>query len=256
MSETLAACAELVQRADPERFRAAMAAHVSARRVLFPLYAMNVEVSRAPWVTAEPMIAEMRLQWWRDAIGEIAAGGPVRRHEVVTPLAEAVAPDRAEVLDGYVEARRWDIYRDAFEDEAAFSDHIDRVSGSLMWVAAASLGQADEAVVRDFGWATGVARWLKAIPDLEARGRIPLLDGTEAGVCRLAEEALDRLARARGRRDAVSAEARPALISGWQAEHLLRQAAREPARVAAGTLEMGAFRSAAALMRVAATGRW
>ena len=35
-----------------------MAAPVAARRVLFPLYAFNVEVARAPWVTQEAMIAE------------------------------------------------------------------------------------------------------------------------------------------------------------------------------------------------------
>ena len=57
----LMACAELVQRADPDRFMAAMAAPVAARRVLFPLYALNVEIARAPWVTQEAMIAEMRL---------------------------------------------------------------------------------------------------------------------------------------------------------------------------------------------------
>ena len=51
-----------------------MAAPVEARRVLFPLYAFNVEVARAPWVTSEPMIGEMRLQWWRDALEEIARG--------------------------------------------------------------------------------------------------------------------------------------------------------------------------------------
>ena len=72
------ACAALVERGDPQRFRAAMAAPPEARRVLFPLYAFNVEVARAPWVTQEPMIAEMRLQWWRDALEEIAMGGRVR----------------------------------------------------------------------------------------------------------------------------------------------------------------------------------
>ncbi|MCB1311397.1 MAG: squalene/phytoene synthase family protein, partial [Sedimentitalea sp.] len=64
----LDACAGLVQRGDLERFMATMAAPVAARRVLFPLYAFNLEVARAPWVTQEPVIAEMRLQWWRDAL--------------------------------------------------------------------------------------------------------------------------------------------------------------------------------------------
>ena len=75
MDDDLNACAALVERGDPVRFRAAMASPMAARRVLFPLYAFNLEVARAPWVTQEPMIARMRLQWWRDALAEIAAGG-------------------------------------------------------------------------------------------------------------------------------------------------------------------------------------
>ena len=47
------ACAALVHRADPDRFMAVMAAPVPARPLLFPLYALNVEVARAPWVTQE-----------------------------------------------------------------------------------------------------------------------------------------------------------------------------------------------------------
>ncbi|MFP4274898.1 MAG: squalene/phytoene synthase family protein, partial [Paracoccaceae bacterium] len=120
MTETdpIAACALIVQRGDPARFRATMAAPPAARRVLFPLYAFNIEVARAPWVTAEPMIAEMRLQWWRDALEEIASGGPVRRHEVATPLAEVLDAQGARLLDALVDARRADIARAPFDDDA------------------------------------------------------------------------------------------------------------------------------------------
>src|SRR5210317_942930 len=99
------ACAAIVEKGDPERFAAAMASPVEARRVLFPLYAFNVEVSRAPWVTQEPMIAEMRLQWWRDALEEIAQSRPARRHEVVTPLSRILDPETAQRLDRLVAAR-------------------------------------------------------------------------------------------------------------------------------------------------------
>ena len=44
---SVAACAELVERGDPDRFRAVMAAPVEARAQLFPLYAFNLEVARA-----------------------------------------------------------------------------------------------------------------------------------------------------------------------------------------------------------------
>ncbi len=91
----LSACAAIIERADPLRFRASMAAPVAARRVLFPLYAFNIEVARAPWVTQETMIAEMRLQWWRDVCDEIANRGVVRRHDVLDEpafLDEGVVP--------------------------------------------------------------------------------------------------------------------------------------------------------------------
>lgn len=250
------ACAALVHRADPDRFMAAMAAPVAARAVLFPIYALNVEVARAPWVTQEPMIAEMRLQWWRDALQEIVGGAHVRRHEVVTPLSRALLPEFAKMLDEYVAVRRWDIYRDPFEDEAHFNSYIDHSAGTLLVVSAQALGSADEAVLRDYGYAVGIANWFRAIPDLEARGRIPLLDGTTGGVKALAESALERLARAQDARSAVSVAARPALAAGWQAEWVLRQVLDRPQRVAEGALKQGEIRRRLSLMRFAATGRW
>ncbi len=234
----LTACAALVERADPARFRAAMAAPVAARRVLFPLYAFNVEVARAPWVTQEPMIAEMRLQWWRDVLEEIATDTPVRRHEVATPLAAAIDAADARLLDELVAARRWDIYKDPFEDQAHFDRYIDQTAGHLMRVAARRLGRADDAVVRDAAFAAGTAAWLRAIPDLEARGRVPLLDGTAQGVAALAARALERLNRARRNRHLVSRPARPALLVLDDSARVLSAAIADPSRVAAGTLPL------------------
>ena len=250
------ACAELVHRADPDRFMAAMAAPVAARATLFPLYALNVEVARAPWVTQEPMIAEMRLQWWRDALEEIATGQNVRKHMVMTPLARILRREQAAMLDEYVAVRCWDIYRDPFEDEAHFDAYINHSAGSAIVVSATALGVADEGVLRDFGYGVGVANWLRAIPELEARGRIPLLDGTPDGVRTLAAKGLERLRRARGKPAAVTVQARPALWVGWQAEWVLRQAVATPEKVAAGALQPGEFRRRASLMWTVARGRW
>lgn len=250
------ACAALVHRADPDRFLAAMAAPVAARAILFPIYALNVEVSRAPWVTQEAMIAEMRLQWWRDALNEVAEGIKVRRHEVVTPLSRVLSPHLAGILDEYIAVRRWDIYRDPFEDQEHFDAYINHSSGSLFVASAQALGQADEDVVRDFGYGVGVANWFRAIPDLEARGRIPLLDGRSEGVQHLARAALDRLKRAKSNRAAVSGPARPALYAGWQAEGILKQAVAHPDRVSAGALGQSEMRRRLSLMWTAATGRW
>jgi len=241
------ACAKLVESADEDRFRAVMAAPVEARRVLFPLYAFNVEVTRAPWVTQEPMIAEMRLQWWRDALEEVAAG-KARKHEVVDALGVLDAQG-CETLDALVAARRWDCYSDAFEDAAHLEDYIDATSGGLMWTAARLLGAASEPVVRDFALASGVAALLRAVPELEARGKKPLVDGTANGVKALAEQALTRWKRAKSARHAVSKAAAPALVAGFAAKPVLQQAARDPGRVAAGALTVSPLRFTAVTLR-------
>ncbi len=247
--DDLTACAETVQRGDPDRFRAAMAAPPETRDVLFPLYAMNVEVSRAPWVTEEPMIAEMRLQWWRDALEEIACGDNPRRHQVVTPLAGILDDPACAVLDRLVLARRWDIYRDPFEDAAAFEAFLNDTGAGLMWVAARALGAPDtaEQTVRDIGYAQALAAWFRAIPALERAGRVPLVDGTGAAISRLAQDGAARLLGARGGQSALPKRARAALLPAWQAGRILAMVARDPARVARGETDLP---PAAARMRL------
>ncbi len=253
--DDLNACAALVERADPLRFRAAMAAPVAARRVLFPLYAFNVEVSRAPWVTEEPMIAEMRLQWWRDVLEEIASGGEVRRHEVATPLSRAIGPEVARLLDGLVTARRADLEKTPFADLLALEDYIDATSGNLVWAAARTMGAGPEAEVpaRDAGFALGLANWLRAIPALEAAAKHPLPDGRPETVAKLARGGLERLDRARRRRRAVP---RAAILPLAGTGAALSRAAKEPRAVANGTLGPSPFRERAELAWAAFTGRW
>jgi len=240
---TLQACAYIVQRGDPDRFAAAMAAPVEARRVLFPLYAFNVEVSRAPWVTEEPMIAEMRLQWWRDALEEIADGKQVRKHEVTTALADAITPDIARDLDQLVQARRWDIYKEAFEDEDHFDEYLSKTGGRLMWAAACALGaSAGQAEITQFGKASAYVRFLKAVPALEARGRIPLVDGRAKAIADKARALRKSIDRDKKVRHGAPAAARPALLEGWQTAPLLAQIAQNPLRVADGAIGLSEAR--------------
>jgi phytoene synthase len=236
---TIQACAELVARGDPLRFRATMAAPLAAREALLPLYAFNLEVARAPWLTQEPMIAEMRLQFWRDVVEEAAAGKPARAHEVAAPLTNLIQAKRlpGEVLDNIVAARRWDIYKEAHEDAAALSAYLDDTAGSLMWAAALVLGAkaSDEIAVRALGQATGVAALFQAVPDLEARGRIPLVDARAEAIAELANTALINIDTAR--RAKLPKAIQAALWPSVSARTVLQQASQDPARVAQGTLE-------------------
>jgi 15-cis-phytoene synthase len=251
---TLDACAALVQRGDPDRFMAVMAAPLAARHLLLPLYAFNLEVARAPWVTKEPMIAEMRLQWWRDVVAEPAP----RAHEVAGPLHKLVQERHLprDVLDRMVEARRWDIYCDPFEDQSTMDAYLEDTAAGLMWVSALALGAPAEAepAVRAYGWAAGLSAYLRAIPGLVERGRVPLLDGRPEAVTHLALRGVLRLSAARKATASVPPAARVALLAGWQADGLLRQAARDPASVAEGRLQLSEFARRGRLLWQATTG--
>jgi hypothetical protein len=164
---SLQACANLVARADPERFAAVMAAPLDARPVLLPIYAAAAEVARAPWMTQEPVIAEMRLQWWRDVFDEIEEG-KVRKHEVVDALAKILTPKGAQSLDTMVLARRWDIYKEGFDSPEALLSHVRDITIGPMLAALDGLGDLSDDKKSLEGHATqlGLVRFLRGIPAL------------------------------------------------------------------------------------------
>lgn len=247
-------CAALLERGDPDRFAALRAAAPASRPALAVLWAFNLELARAPWAATEPMIAEMRLQWWADVVAEPAP----RAHEVAGPLHGLIAARGLPVtlMQGMAEARRWDVWRDPFADRAAFDAYLDQTAGALCVLSVMALGGSDGPAARDYGRAAGLAAFLCAVPELEARGRVPLVDGRAQAVRALAEEGLDRLAAARAARATIAPQARDALLPGWQTGALLAQAARDPAAVAEGRLGLSEFRRRGGLLWQSLSGRW
>jgi phytoene synthase len=250
---TVAACATLVQRGDPDRFLAVMAAPAHARAQLFPLYAFNLEIARVPWVTEEPLIAEMRLQWWEDVV-ENAASGAAKAHEVAAPLHELIRDFGlpVEVIGRLIAARRWDIHHAPHDDRTALHAYLEDTGAGLMWLAARALGAPDTAedAVRAYGWASAAAAYLRAVPELQARGRQPLPKGATAAD--LGRTGLEKLATARAARKTVPKDVAPALLAGWQAEPILKQGLVTDS----SSLGLPEFQRRGRLLWQAFTGRW
>lgn len=255
----LLACAALVEKADPDRFAATMAASPGARAALWPLYAVNIEIARAAYASEEPLVAEMRLQWWIDEIGRVAAGG-AGRGETSAALAPVLraGPAIAALLCTLADARRWDCWHDPFASATAFDRYLDDTAGGLAWAAALALGAPDRAerAVRDFAWGVGLANWFDAVPALKGRGRAPLPDDSPDALRALAREGLARIARSRTAHATVPAPVRPALWPGWSARARLKAALADPSRVAAGNLPDPRTARAPALLLRSLTGYW
>src|SRR5712675_2320689 len=88
-----------VRESDRDRFLAALFAPDPARRALLALLAFDHELARTRIVTREPMLARIRLEWWREAVAEAAGSGKPRAQPIVESLSETVrrrglAPER------------------------------------------------------------------------------------------------------------------------------------------------------------------
>lgn len=255
---SLAHCIERVSAQDPDRHLVLRGFPEAVQARLYPLYALNLEIGRAAWVSREPLVCEMRLQWWADALERLGAGAGVQGHPVLEACGYlAGGAEICADLARIVAARSWDVWSEPFEEDDALFAHLGETGGVLMRVAARLAGATgDLSVVAQFGTAAALSSWFRSVPELEARGRWPLPEGNEAGVRRLAERGLLMLAEARGQRAAVSEAALPALLTGWQAGGLLDLARREPGRVAAGRLVLPEYKRRGGLAFRALTGRW
>ena len=79
---------EEVRRADRDRFLATLFAPEQQRRDLLALLAFDHELARTRAVAREPILARIRLQWWRDAAAEATGAGTPRAQPVVESLSE------------------------------------------------------------------------------------------------------------------------------------------------------------------------
>ena len=102
---------DTVRRADRDRFLAALFASEPARADLLAILAFDHELARTRTVTREPMLARIRLEWWREAVAEAAGSGKPRAQPIVESLSETVrrrglAPERLLAL---IDAREEEI---------------------------------------------------------------------------------------------------------------------------------------------------
>lgn len=98
----------LVRRVDPDRWLATrFVADAAARGDLLTLYAFDHELARAQAVTTTPLLAEIRLTWWREMLEEAYQGRPVRHHPLAQALAGVIARRRLpqDALDAMIDAR-------------------------------------------------------------------------------------------------------------------------------------------------------
>ncbi len=108
-------CRRLIAEADEDFHLSVNYAAAADRGRLAALFAFLIELRRIPAAVSEAPLGEIRLQWHREALDEIAAGKRPRAHPVIEALAATGAARAARArLEAMIDARARLLYEPAF----------------------------------------------------------------------------------------------------------------------------------------------
>ncbi|MBW8637134.1 phytoene/squalene synthase family protein [Hoeflea sp. WL0058] len=260
-------CLAFLREGDRDRYLCALLTREDRRAPVAALYAFNLELARVRDVTTEPMIGEMRLQWWTDLIngsehGE-ASANPVAA-ELLAAVDEFDLP-RAMLLN-MIEARRFDLYNDPMPDRNTFEGHAGESVSGLIQLVSMILDRDAAVKSSDAAGHAGVALFVSGclllMPQHRARGQVfvpadilsaagldaeGFLAGDDKGalqrlVAAFAAYGKDHLQEARNRAASIPPECFAAFLPLGIAAHTLEIAARRSQSIAVKPLAISQWR--------------
>ncbi|MBL8556455.1 MAG: squalene/phytoene synthase family protein [Phenylobacterium sp.] len=177
---------DLIRRVDPDRWLSSRFIGDAGRRAdVIAIYAYDHELARAPKVASNPLLGEIRLTWWREALDEIYEDRHVRHHPTAQALADVVKRHGLprEPLEAMIDARYRELDATPMSDEDA-----------VAW-ARGTAGRAAEVAVRLLDPAANGAAALSAGAAwaLDRKG-LAKAGGGELGIARAAVAGLSAAA--------------------------------------------------------------
>ncbi len=173
-----AEAAAIVRLRDRDRYWSVLFARPTVRSSLMALYAFDAEVQRIRSVVSEPMVGQIRMQWWRDAV-DLAAVGTKTGNPVADALTRTILRHKLpkERFVQLIDARSAELFGDAPADHAALKTFLDKTVGVVFGLAAMILGEQGPSAIKAAsraGVAYGLTQLLRTLPQSIASGRSPL----------------------------------------------------------------------------------
>ncbi len=125
-------CLDEVRRHDHDRYLTALFLPPDRRKAALSLYAFSLEIARTREIVSEPLLGQIRLQWWRETIEGLYAGSP-REHPVVEALQNSIQVHKLQRdhLEALIDAREADLEDAPPRDLAALEAYACETSGGL-----------------------------------------------------------------------------------------------------------------------------
>ncbi len=201
--EWVSVCGDMVHRLDRDRMMCTTLAPEGERAALLALLAFNLEIATIPEAVSEPLLGEIRLQWWRETLGSLYEGGAVE-HPVAIGLAATIQKYRISrpLFEEFLDARAFDLSPDAPASMKELEQYakgtagaLNELMGEILGIANLPLDDQGEArrAVRHAGVAWALSGLLGAVAfhsrlgrsylptDLKESGRIAAVAGVAHG---------------------------------------------------------------------------
>lgn len=165
--------ADTVHAADRDRYVANLFTPEPFRKHLFALHAFNAEVARIREKVSDPMLGEIRMQWWRDAVTSGIGDHPVATALNATIAKFALPKDAFLRL---IDARVFDLYDDPMPSLNDLEGYAGDTCSSLIQLAAIILAEGHDPGTAEAAGHAGVAYALagimRALPFHARRGQL------------------------------------------------------------------------------------
>jgi len=170
-------CETMLKRDDADRWLASFFIPEQLRKHIFALYAFNLEIARVREIVSEPLLGEIRYQWWRDAIE-----APDMAESAANPVAAALLDTieqfslpRDQLLQ-VIDARVFDLYDEPMASVAACEAYAASTTSNLFRLVRLIADPEDIGgglgVAEHGGIAYAITGLLRALPWHSARGQI------------------------------------------------------------------------------------
>lgn len=168
LEEAYSHCLETVRRDDRDRYLLCVLAPATCRPALLALHAFNVAISRIPETVSEPILGQIRLQWWHEAIAAIYDKWTPPAHPIIAALTDVIARHHLgrESFERMLRARERDLEDWRPATLAELEGYATETAGEVLALSMIILGEKDEAALalgRTAGVAFGLVGILRAI---------------------------------------------------------------------------------------------
>ncbi|MBP1856731.1 phytoene/squalene synthase family protein [Rhizobium herbae] len=266
---------------DRDRYLACLLSPQDKRGPLSALYAFHAEIARVRDLVREPLPGEIRLQWWRDVLGDPSGAGG-EGHPLAEALLACVKSHElpVSVLQDMIDARIFDLYDDPMESRSSLEGYAGETASALIQLASLILdpahAQQSASAAGHAGVAQAIAGLLLLLPLHRRRGQVyfpaellaatgldrdSFLSGEDEQAVGLAIRAFaglgrDHLAKARAASGAISLGNRHAFITLALAEPVFDRAERVGSKLFEHSIVPSQWRRQWWMWRAARSGRW